>query len=105
MAASTVNRSGACELVEIDDVQHREGTTESCRAVSLFAARFSSRGRLIDTFDAIIYPNDFQISQDSIAIHGITHQQAEREGRPFTEVFLDFRRFIGPRTKTMIGSH
>ena len=42
---------------------------------------------------------------DSIAIHGITHQQAEREGRPFTEVFLDFKRFIGPRTKTMIGSH
>lgn len=76
---------------------------DSCRAVSLSAARFSSRGRLIDTFDAIIYPNDFQISQDSIAIHGITQQQAEREGRPFTEVFLDFMRFIGPRTKTMIA--
>src|SRR5210317_1927002 len=76
---------------------------DSCRAVSLSAARFSSRGRLIDTFDAIIYPNDFQISQGSIAIHGITQQQAEREGRPFTEVFLDFMRFIGPRTKTMIA--
>src|SRR6056300_375788 len=76
---------------------------DSCRAVSLSAARFSSRGRLIDTFDAIVYPNDFQISQGSIAIHGITQQQAEREGRPFTEVFLDFMRFIGPRTKTMIA--
>jgi DNA polymerase III epsilon subunit-like protein len=76
---------------------------DSCRAVSLSAARFSSRGRLIDTFDAIIYPNDFQISPGSIAIHGITQEQAEREGRPFTEVFLDFLRFIGPRTKTMIA--
>jgi len=28
---------------------------DSCRAVSLSAARFSSRGRLIDTFDAILH--------------------------------------------------
>jgi DNA polymerase III epsilon subunit-like protein len=76
---------------------------DSCRAVSLSAARFSSRGRLIDTFDAIIYPNDFLISPGSIAIHGITQEKAMREGRPFTEVFLDFVRFIGPRTTTMIA--
>jgi DNA polymerase III epsilon subunit-like protein len=76
---------------------------DSCRAVSLSAARFSSRGRLVDTFDAIVYPNDFQISQGSIDVHGITQQQAEREGRPFTEVFLDFMRFIGPRTTTMVA--
>lgn len=76
---------------------------DSCRAVSLSAARFSSRGRLIDTFDAIIYPNDFQISQGSIDVHGITQEKAMREGRPFTEVFLDFMRFIGPRTTTIIA--
>jgi DNA polymerase III epsilon subunit-like protein len=76
---------------------------DSCRAVSLSAARFSSRGRLIDTFDAIIYPNDFHISQGSIDVHGITQEKAMREGRPFTEVFLDFMRFIGPRTNTMIA--
>src|SRR6056300_1561120 len=76
---------------------------DSCRAVSLSAARFSSRGRLIDTFDAIIYPDDFLISPGSIAIHGITQEKATREGRPFTEVFLDFMRFIGPRTNTMIA--
>jgi DNA polymerase III epsilon subunit-like protein len=76
---------------------------DTCRAVSLSAARFSNNGRLIDTFDAIIHPTDFQISQGSIDIHGITQDKAEREGRPFVEVFLDFARFIGPRTTTMVA--
>ena len=30
------------------------GQYDTCRAVSLSAARFSSRGRLIDTFDAMV---------------------------------------------------
>jgi DNA polymerase III epsilon subunit-like protein len=76
---------------------------DTCRAVSLSAARFSSRGRLMDTFDAIIQPNDFTISQGSIDIHGITQERAMRDGRPFTEVFLDFVKFIGPRTRTFVA--
>jgi DNA polymerase III epsilon subunit-like protein len=76
---------------------------DTCRAVSLSAARFSSRGRLIDTFDEIIYPSDFQISQGSIDIHGITQEKAMKDGRYFTEVFFDFMRFIGPRTTTMVA--
>ena len=76
---------------------------DSCRAVSLSAARFSSRGRLIKTFDAIIKPTDFTIGEDSTAIHGITHERALKEGRPFTEVFWDFMDFIGPRTKTLVA--
>lgn len=60
------------------------GQYDTCRAVSLSAARFSSRGRLMDTFDAIIQPLDFTISQGSIDIHGITKDRAMREGRPFT---------------------
>jgi len=65
------------------------GQYDTCRAVSLSAARFSSRGRLMDTFDAIIQPIDFTISQGSIDIHGITQEYAMCKGRPFTEVFLD----------------
>jgi DNA polymerase III epsilon subunit-like protein len=76
---------------------------DSCRAVSLSAARFSSRGRLIDTFDAIIYPNNFLISEKSIEVHGITQDYAEKNGRPFTEVFTDFIKFIGPRTTTLVA--
>lgn len=76
---------------------------DTCRAVSLSAARFSQRGRIIDTFDAIVLPTNFTISQDSIDIHGITQEKALKEGRPFTEVFTDFIKFIGPRTKTMIA--
>lgn len=60
---------------------------DTCRAVSLSAARFSHRGRLLDTFDAIITPTDFTISQQSIDVHGITQERAKREGKPFTEVF------------------
>lgn len=76
---------------------------DTCRAVSLSAARFSSRGRLIKTFDALIQPLDFEVSQSSTTIHGISHEKAMREGRPFPDVFRDFMEFIGPRTKTLIG--
>ena len=79
------------------------GGYDTCRAVSLSAARFSQRGRLIDTFDAMITPTDFTISQGSIDIHGITQEKATKEGRPFVEVFLDFVKFIGPRTKTIVA--
>lgn len=76
---------------------------DTCRAVSLSAARFSSRGRLMDTFDAIIQPLDFEIGQGSIDVHGITRERAMRDGRPFAEVFVDFMKFIGPRTRTFVA--
>ena len=49
------------------------GQYDTCRAVSLSAARFSNRGRLMDTFDAIIQPLDFEISQGSIDAVSYTH--------------------------------
>jgi DNA polymerase III epsilon subunit-like protein len=79
------------------------GQYDTCRAVSLSAARFSSKGRLVDTFDAMILPTDFTISPGSVAIHGITEEMAKSKGRPFLQVFADFMTFIGPRTKTLIA--
>jgi len=76
---------------------------DRCRGVSLSAARFSARGRLIDTFDAIIYPAGFEISEESIKVHGITQKMAEERGKPFPEVYRDFMKFIGPRTKTLVA--
>ena len=76
---------------------------DTCRAVSLSAARFSQRGRLIKTFDAIIRPDGFVIGEDTAKIHGITHERALTEGRPFHDVFREFMEFIGPRTKTMVA--
>ena len=76
---------------------------DTCRAVSLSAARFSSKGRLIDTFDAMVLPTDFSISPGSVAIHGITEDMAKSKGRPFIQVFADFMTFIGPRTKTIVA--
>jgi DNA polymerase III epsilon subunit-like protein len=83
--------------------QETLGQYDTCRAVSLSAARFSSRGRLVDTFDAMILPTDFEISPGSVAIHGITEEMAKSRGRPFVQVFTDFMTFIGPRTKTMVA--
>jgi len=79
------------------------GQYDTCRAVSLSAARFSSRGRLIDTFDAMVYPDGFEISPGSVAIHGITEDMARSKGRSFVQVFTDFMTFIGPRTTTMVA--
>src|SRR5210317_3810 len=79
------------------------GQYDTCRAVSLSAARFSSRGRLVDTFDAMILPTDFEISPGSIAIHGITEEMAKSRCRPFIQVFTDLMTFIGSRTKTMVA--
>jgi len=76
---------------------------DTCRAVSLSAARFSSKGRLIDTFDAMVYPGDFEISPGSMAIHGITEDMAKSKGCSFIQVFTDFMTFIGPRTKTLVA--
>jgi DNA polymerase III epsilon subunit-like protein len=83
--------------------QETLGQYDTCRAVSLSAARFSSRGRLVDTFDAMILPTDFTISPGSIAIHGITEDMARSKGRPFLQVFTDFMTFVGPRTKTIVA--
>ena len=79
------------------------GQYDTCRAVSLSAARFSSKGRLIDTFDAMVYPDNFEISPGSIAIHGITEDMARSKGRSFIQVFTDFMTFIGPRTTTIVA--
>src|SRR6056300_952791 len=83
--------------------QETLGQYDTCRAVSLSAARFSSKGRLVDTFDAMIIPADFDISPGSVAIHGITEEMAKSKGRPFLQVFTDFMTFIGPRSKTLIA--
>jgi DNA polymerase III epsilon subunit-like protein len=83
--------------------QETLGQYDTCRAVSLSAARFSSKGRLIDTFDAMVYPEGFEISPGSVAIHGITEDMAKSKGRPFLQVFADFMTFIGPRTKTLVA--
>lgn len=76
---------------------------DSCRAVSLSAARFSHRGRLLDTFDVIIRPTDFIIGQKSIDIHGITQERANRDGISFADAFVKFMAFIGPRTTNMVA--
>jgi DNA polymerase III epsilon subunit-like protein len=51
----------------------------------------------------MVYPEGFEISPGSVAIHGITEEMAKSKGRSFVQVFTDFMTFIGPRTKTLIA--
>lgn len=85
------------------DARRNLSDYDTCRAVSLSAARFSDRGVLLDTFDKIVYPEDFEISARSTEIHGISKEKALEEGTPFPEVFVGFMKFIGSHTKTMIA--
>jgi DNA polymerase III epsilon subunit-like protein len=51
----------------------------------------------------MVYPDNFEISPGSIAIHGITEDMARSKGRSFIQVFTDFMTFIGPRTTTIVA--
>jgi DNA polymerase III epsilon subunit-like protein len=51
----------------------------------------------------MVYPEGFEISPGSVAIHGITEEMAKSKGRSFVQVFADFMTFIGPRTKTLVA--
>ena len=85
------------------DARRNLSDYDTCRAVSLSAARFSDKGIILDTFDKIVYPEDFEISARSTEIHGITKEKALEEGVPFAEVFVGFMKFIGSHTKTVIA--
>ena len=77
------------------DARRNLSDYDTCRAVSLSAARFSDKGVILDTFDKIVYPEDFEISARSTEIHGISKEKALEEGTPFPEVFAGFMKFIG----------
>ena len=51
----------------------------------------------------MVYPDGFEISPGSVAIHGITEDMAKSKGRSFVKVFTDFMTFIGPRTTIMVA--
>lgn len=70
---------------------------DTCRAVSLSAARFSADGKVEDTFNKYILPDGTfdEISAKSIELHGLTFDKLEEIGEPFAEVYLNFVKFIG----------
>ena len=52
---------------------------DSCRMVSIAIVEFNRFGKEIDSWHAIVYPDNFRVG--ATHIHGITQEQAEKEGK------------------------
>ena len=58
---------------------------DSCRMVSIAIVEFNSIGKEVDSWHTLIYPDSFKVG--ATHIHGITQEQAEKEGKPFLDVY------------------
>lgn len=56
-----------------------------CRVLSLAIVKYSSRGRELDHFYELVYPDTFQVA--ATEIHGITENDAKTKGKPFNDVY------------------
>lgn len=60
---------------------------DQCRIVSLAFVMYSTKGRELSSYHAIVYPDTFQVT--ATEIHGITHDHALMHGKKFEEVYDD----------------
>ena len=60
---------------------------DMCRIVSLAFVSYSSKGRELGSYHAVVYPDTFTVT--ATEIHGITHAHALAHGRPFADVYAD----------------
>ena len=58
---------------------------DSCRMVSIAIVEFNGLGQEVDTWHTIIYPDNFKV--DATHVHGITQEQAEKEGKHFLDIY------------------
>jgi len=58
---------------------------DSCRMVSIAIVEYNCYGKEVDSWHKIIYPDNFKV--DATHIHGITQEQAEKEGTHFLDVY------------------
>jgi len=70
---------------------------DTCRAVSLSAVRFDDEGQVCGTFNKYIMPDGtFEIHPKSTELHGLTAEKLKQIGEPFSDVYLEFVKFVGP---------
>lgn len=62
---------------------------DPCRLVSLAIVEFDENHKECGTWHYMVQPEGFQVQ--ATEIHGITHEQAVQEGRPFDEIYEDIR--------------
>ena len=60
---------------------------DQCRIVSLAFVMYSTKGRELSSYHAVVYPDSFQVT--ATEIHGITHDHALMYGKKFEEVYDD----------------
>lgn len=61
---------------------------DHCRIVSLAFVTYSTKGRELSSYHAVVYPDTFTVA--ATEIHGITHEHALAHGKPFVQVYKDF---------------
>ena len=61
---------------------------DQCRIVSLAFVVYSTKGRELSSYHAVVYPDTFTVT--ATEIHGITHDHALMHGKLFEEVYNDF---------------
>lgn len=61
---------------------------DQCRIVSLAFVMYSTKGRELSSYHAIVYPDTFAVT--ATEIHGISHDHALMYGKLFEEVYNDF---------------
>jgi len=64
--------------------------------VELAAQRIRDR-KVVDTFDTIVNPGR-QVEAEAVAVHGITNEVIQKEGRPLIEVIPAFMLFVEDAT-------
>jgi DNA polymerase III epsilon subunit-like protein len=60
---------------------------DNCRLVSLAIVEFDSDHKEIGSWHFLVKPEGFEVK--ATEIHGITHEQAVQEGRPFDEIYIE----------------
>ena len=58
---------------------------DSCRMVSIAIVEFNRLGKEVDNWHAVVYPDNFKVA--ATHIHGITQEQAEKEGKEFIDIY------------------
>ena len=79
---------------------------DTCRMASIAAVKFSSKGRELGSFYAVVKPDGYLVGGEdggAFRVHGITQEHALEHGRPLPEVLDDFFDFIGDQTNTMVA--
>tara|TARA_Y100000389_G_scaffold203566_2_gene252380 strand:- start:747 stop:2045 length:1299 start_codon:yes stop_codon:yes gene_type:complete len=74
-------------MTRINATEENTHLFNNCRVVSLAFVMYSTKGRELSSYHAVVYPDTFQVTATDI--HGITHDHALMYGKKFEEIYDD----------------